>query len=140
MPAFAADYQTALLALAVLALIVLFQSPFGAYIAFVRGKGVPGVAPTTGHDDLGFRALRCYANGAENLPAFAVAVFVAILAGADAGLVNMLAVAHAALRVLYAAIYYGGIGKPSGGLRSLVYAVGWLVNFVIGIVAVMALL
>ena len=140
MPAFAADYQTALLALAVLALIVLLQAFLGAFFGFVRGKETPGATPAGGHEDLGFRALRCYANGAENLPAFAVAIVVAILAGANAGLINMLAVIHVALRVLYAAIYYAGFGKPAGGPRSLVYVLGWLVNIAIGVIAVLALL
>lgn len=135
-----AGYQSAILALAVLTLIVLLQSFVGAYFGFVKGKGTPGVAPAGGHGDIGFRALRCYQNGVENLPAFAVAVFIAVVAGADASLVNNLAIAHVALRVVYAAIYYGGFGKPAAGPRSLVYVVAWGVNIALVIVAILALM
>lgn len=137
---FLGDYQHAILALTILTLIVLIQSFLGAYFGFVKGKDTPGAPPQGGHESIGFRALRCYQNGVENLPAFAVALLVAIIAGADASLVNMLAIGHVVLRIAYAGIYYTGFGKPAGGPRSLTYVLGWLVNVVLVIVALLALL
>ena len=137
---FLGDYQPAILSLIVLTLIVLLQSFVGAFFGFVKGKDIPGAPPKGGHDDIGFRALRCYQNGVENLPAFAAALLVAIVAGASASLVNMLAIGHLALRVIYSGVYYAGIGKPAGGARSLLYVLGWLVNVVLAVVALLAVL
>lgn len=139
MPDFIAPYHAALLALVTLTLIVLFQSFVGAFLGFVKGDGTPGVHPQGGHDDPGFRALRCYANSVENLPAFAAALMVAIFAGAGAGLINLLAVAHVGMRIIFSAIYYSGLGKPAGGPRSLAYIAGWLVNIAMAGAAILAL-
>ena len=83
--------------------------------------------------------MRCYQNAVENLPAFAVAVVIAIIAGASASLVNILALLHLAARVIYSGIYYAGIGKPAGGPRSLAYIAGWAINLLLAFVALFAL-
>lgn len=133
-------YQPAILALIILTLIVLIQAFLGALFGFVKGDETPGVPAKGGHGDMGFRALRTYQNSVENLPAFAVALIVAIAAGAGASMVNGLAWAHVGLRVIYWTIYYTGVGKPAGGPRSLAYVLGWLANLVLGVVALFALL
>lgn len=133
-------YQPAIMALIVLTLIVLLQSFAGAFFCFVKGDKVPGAPLTGDHGELGFRSMRCYQNGVENLPAFAVALFIAIAAGAGASLVNMLAIIHVGFRVLYMAIYYSGYGKPAGGPRSLTYVAGWAVNVVLVVIALLALM
>lgn len=140
MPAFAQDYYTALIALIILTLIVLVQVFIGAGLAFAKGGKTPGAAKTGDHSDIGFRALRCYENGAENLPAFAATILVAILAGASAGLINLLAVIHVGLRILFSAIYYAGIGKPAGGPRSMAYIAGWAVNLIMAGAVLFALI
>ena len=140
MPEFIAPYQPAVISLIALTLIVLVQSFLGAFLGFVKGGKVPGAPLEGGHDDVGFRALRCYQNGVENLPAFAAALIAAILVGASAATVNLLAILHLALRVVYSGVYYAGIGKPAGGPRSLLYVVGWGVNIALAIVALLAAL
>lgn len=133
-------YQPAITALTVLTLIVLLQSFAGAFFCFIKGDKVPGLPLTGDHGELGFRSMRCYQNGVENLPAFAIALTIAIVAGAGASLVNMLAVIHVGFRVLYMAIYYSGYGKPAGGPRSITYVAGWLVNVVLVVVALLAVM
>ena len=133
-------YQPAVAALAILTLIVLIQSFLGAFFCFVKGDKVPGAPLTGDHGELGFRAMRTYQNGVENLPAFAIALTLAIIAGAGASLVNMLAIIHVGFRVLYMAIYYSGFGKPAGGPRSLTYVAGWAINVALGVIALLAVL
>ncbi len=133
-------YQPAILALTVLTLIVLLQSFAGAFFCFVKGDKIPGAPLTGDHGELPFRAMRTYQNGVENLPAFAVALTIAIVAGAGPSLVNMLAVIHVGFRVLYAVIYFGGYGKPAGGPRSLTYVAGWAMNVALVVVALLAVM
>ena len=136
-----AAYNPALLALTFLCIVVLIQSFLAGFIGLGKGGGeVAGMPLKGGHDDLCFRTLRTYANSTENLPAFGIIVFLAIIAGAAPGWVNWLAWIHVAARLIYWAIYYSGIGKVSGGARSMTYAAGWLANLILAGVALVALL
>jgi uncharacterized MAPEG superfamily protein len=69
----------------------------------------------------GKRAQAAHLNGFEDFAPFAAAVLTATICGAPAGLTNMLAIAHVAVRVVYPFLYIRGIDK----LRSLVWFVGW---------------
>lgn len=134
-----ADYRPALLALAILCLAVLAQSFLAGVLALAKGEEVPGMPLKGDHAKRSFRILRTYANSAENLPAFATVVLLAAFAGASAMLVNWLAALHLAARLAYWGVYYGGIGRPSGGPRTVVYVIGLLANVVLAAAAILAL-
>lgn len=69
----------------------------------------------------GRRALAAHLNGFEAFPAFAAAVLVAVLAGADPLWTTRLAVLFVAARALYVALYILDLSS----LRSLVWSVGF---------------
>ena len=135
-----AAYRPALLALAVLCLTVLVQSFLAGILALAPGHEVPGKPLRGDHPDRSFRIMRTYANSAENLPAFAVALLLAIFAGAGAVLVNWLAALHLAARLAYWIIYYIGMGKPGGGPRTVVYVIGLLANGALAVIAIRSLI
>ncbi|MEP4034252.1 MAPEG family protein [Roseibium polysiphoniae] len=129
-----------LIVLAAVSLIALAQSALCAPLAFVNEEQTPGMPLCLDHSQLSFRAIRTYANTTENLPAFGFALVVAITAGASPTLVNWLAGTYLAFRLLFWAIYYSGIGRISGGPRTLSY-IGWLAaNFILAGTAVQALM
>ena len=135
-----AAYQPALLAVIILCLAVLVQSFFAGVIGLGKSDEVPGTPLKGTHGDFSFRTLRTYANSTENLPAFATVVFVAIIVGASPIWVNWLAGIHVAIRFLYWAVYYAGVGEVLRGPRSMTYVAGWAVNLVLAVVAAAALL
>jgi uncharacterized MAPEG superfamily protein len=65
-----------------------------------------------------YRAHAAHLNSFEAFPFFAAAVLAAMLAGADAARVNLLAIAFVALRLVYFAAYLANLAL----LRSLVWA------------------
>ncbi|WP_262694721.1 MAPEG family protein [Kordiimonas aquimaris] len=138
MPQLAA-YQTALLVLAALCLIVLLQSFLGAPLAFIKNEQVPGAPLQGDHALFSFRVLRTYANSVESLPAFGFPVLLAVLVGVDAEMVNLLAVIHLVFRLAFWAVYYAGIGKPAGGPRTLCYVGGLLSNVVLIVMVILQL-
>lgn len=77
------------------------------------------------------RANAAQANSFEGLPFFIGAVVIAHQLGAAQGLLNGLAVAYVVLRFAYIALYVNG----RGSVRSLVWALGLLVNIAILFVA-----
>ena len=68
----------------------------------------------------GRRALAAHLNGFEAFPAFAAAVIVAVLGGADPTWTTRLALAFIVARVLYIPIYISNFDR----LRSAIWAVG----------------
>lgn len=70
------------------------------------------------------RANAAQANGFEGLPFFIGAVVIAHQLGAAQGRIDLLAGAYVLLRVVYVGLYVAGIG----GLRSVVWALGFLAN------------
>jgi len=70
------------------------------------------------------RANAAQANGFEGLPFFIGAVVIAHQLGAAQGRIDLLAVAYVVLRVVYVGLYVAGIG----GLRSAVWALGFVAN------------
>ena len=73
------------------------------------------------------RANAAQANGFEGLPFFIGAVVIAHQLGAAQGRIDLLAGAYVVLRVVYVGLYVAGIG----GLRSAVWALGFLANVAI---------
>lgn len=129
-------YQPSFLVLALMSLLALLQSFANAPLAFATGKQTPGMPLQNDHNDLSFRALRSYANTVENLPAFGLAVLMAIAAGASPWIVNLLAGIHLTFRMLFAAVYYSGIGKVTGGPRTITYVGGAFANLAIAGMAI----
>lgn len=132
-------YQPALIALALAALIAPVQSFLSAPFAFIRREQVPGMPLRHDHSRLSFRVLRTYSNTVENLPAFGIAVAVAIVAQGAPGWVNALAIGHLACRLAFWGIYYAGLGPAAGGPRTLVYVGGLLTNIGLCVVGLVAL-
>jgi uncharacterized MAPEG superfamily protein len=64
-----------------------------------------------------YRAHAAHLNSFEAFPFFAAAVLAAMVAGADASRVNLLAIAFVALRLVYFAVYLANLAA----LRSLVW-------------------
>ena len=134
------DYRIALFALVVLCCAVLVQSVMTGLFAFTkRGGQTPGKI-IGDPQDFSYRVIRTHANSIENLPAFAVIVILAALVGVDTQWVNGLACAHVGLRLLFWPIYYSPIGAITPGLRSPIYALALIVNFILGILTLMALM
>lgn len=132
-------YQTALLALAVLAFILMLQS-------FIAGAYKNGVmkqnsgAPVEGTmDDLVFRIVRTHMNGVENFSAFFAASILAMIAGANVKWLTWLIIATVVLRVIYWVLYYARVGTDNGGARSITHVVALIVNMAIAGMAVAAL-
>lgn len=134
------SYNGAIAALILAVIITLVQGFLGAVFGFVKGGKTPGAALDGDHANIGFRALRTYQNSTENLPAFAVAVIAAIVVGASASLINMLAWLYVGSRLLFWGVYYAGVGKPAGGPRSMIYVLGWAINLIIAGVALFAVI
>lgn len=135
-----AAYHTALLALAILCLAVLVQSVIAGAIGLGKSDEEPGLPLKGNHKNFSFRTLRTYGNSVENLPAFAIVLFLAIIAGVTPSWVNWLAGINVALRLLYWAIYYSGVGKVANGPRTIVYASGWFANLILAGATLQALL
>ncbi len=140
MPDLVPVYGPAIASLIVLGLIVLAQAFLGAIFGLVVGGGTPGAAPPGDYGHFGSRALRTHANSVENLSAFALLVIMAMFVSAEPRLINLLAMAHVAARILYWIVYYAGLGAVGGGPRTLIYVIGWGINVAIGVIALMAVL
>ena len=80
------------------------------------------------------RAYAAHANGFEAFPFFAAVILMAAQTGADALLVNRLAVVFIVARVLYVVAYIAD--RPL--LRSIVWAIGFFACFGIGAFAIAA--
>lgn len=133
-----AGYQPALFAMAALSLALLVQGFLAGALGLAKSDEVPGRPLKGGHGDRSFRVLRTYANSTENMPAFTAALVVAIVAGASIVMVNILAVAHLVCRLGYWFVYYAGLGKTGGGLRTIIYVLGLLANIGLAILAAYA--
>jgi uncharacterized MAPEG superfamily protein len=68
-------------------------------------------------EGVAYRAHAAHLNSFEAFPFFAAAVLAAMVAGADAARVNLLAIAFVALRLVYFAVYLANLAA----LRSLVW-------------------
>ena len=135
-----ADYYATFLAFTVLCIAVLVQSFIAGAIGLGKSDEVPGMPLKGNHADFSFRTLRTYANSCENLPVFGFTVILAIIVGVAPVWVNWLAGIHVALRLLYWAVYYSGVGKVEGGPRTIIYAAGFFANVALALVTAWAML
>ncbi len=134
-----AAYYPSLLALEVLCLAVLAQSLLAGAIGLGKGYEVPGMPLKGSHADFSFRTLRTYGNSVETFAVFFATVLLAIVVGASAPVVNWLTGIHVALRLVYWAVYYSGIGKVAAGPRTIVYVLAYLANAALAIVVLIAM-
>lgn len=135
-----AAYQPALAALAILCLAILVQSFLAGVLGLGKGEETPGMPLKGDHTKLSFRTIRTYANSVENFSVFSASVLLAILAGVGAAFVNWLAIIHVVLRLAYWAVYYNGVGKVGGGIRTFTYVLGLLANVILTAMAIYTLL
>ena len=133
-------YQPALISLALLCLIPLLQAFLAAPLAFVSEEQQPGLPLHGDHKLLSFRVLRTHMNSVENLPSFGIALLLALLLQASPDWVNWIALIHLASRLGFWAVYYSGVGKVAGGLRTLVFIVSSLTNMAMSVVCLVALI
>ena len=135
-----AAYHPALVALTILCLAVLVQSFLAGILGLAGGEETAGLPLRGNHEKFSFRTLRTYGNSTENLAAFATTVILAIFVGVGVALVNWLAILHVAFRLVYWAVYYKGIGKVGGGIRTIVYVLGLFANIILAVLTAYALL
>ncbi len=135
-----AAYHPALVALTILCLAILVQSFLAGVLGLAGGEETAGLPLRGNHEKFSFRTLRTYGNSTENLPAFATTLLLAIIAGVSAALVNWLAILHVVFRLVYWAVYYKGVGKVGGGVRTIVYVLGLFANFLLAALTAYALI
>ena len=135
-----APYQPAFLWLVVLCLVVLVQSFLAGALGLGKSDEVPGLPLQGSHDDASFRILRTYANSTENISVFVATAFLAILAGVSVTAVNWLVGLHVVFRIVYWAVYYSGVGKVTGGPRTITYVAGFFMNLILAVLTAYALL
>lgn len=110
-----------ILSLLGLAVLVTVQVVIATAAARAAGQ-VPGMPLTAGHASFAFRAVRAHQNTLENLPPFALAVAVGVLAGAPPSLVGAASLGFLAARVTHAGAYYRGAAP----VRTAAFALGLL--------------
>lgn len=130
------QYDFAFIFLALLCLVTLIQNFLLAPIAFASNEQEPGMPVRLDHNALSFRAIRTYQNSIETLPVFGFALIVAIIAGVSPWWVNLIAGVYLGFRLLFWAIYYSGIGKVTGGPRTIAFVGGLIANVALAIMAV----
>lgn len=128
-------YSTGIISLLIFVLIVLFQS---ALVGAGKAKAglTPGSAPESDYDDSLYRLNRSHQNGVEIMAAAAVALFAGILVGVSSWWVNLLMGLFLLLRIAYVAIYGWNVGKPTQGVRTIVYVAGWATLVVLCVMAI----
>ncbi len=132
-------YLPAILALTALCLVVMIQAFLTAPLAFLNQQQTPGMPLTGNHQQLSFRVLRTHLNSVESLAPFGFTTVLAIMVNTPAHFVNWLAFAHVAFRLMFWAVYYSGIGKVAGGIRTLSFVGGLVANMVLVVVVVVTL-
>ena len=111
-----------------LAFLITLASKGPVALAMARQKG--GYDNSTPRDQQaalngwGRRAVAAHLNSFEAFPAFAAAVFVAVLGGGDPVWATRLAVTFIAARVLYLPLYIADFP----GFRSIVWMIGMFAN------------
>lgn len=118
------QYEHALASIAGLVLLWAVLNPLSALKKEAQGT-VAGGNPEPDYKNPAYRWHRTYQNLTEVFGVFCGVVFAAILAGANPFWVNLLASAFFASRLLMAFVHVRGIGRPSGGLRSMIFVFGW---------------
>lgn len=133
-----ASYGHAIASLAGMVLLWAVMNPLSAIMKEKAGAVPGGPPPSSDYGNAAYRWYRAYANLTETMPFFVAAVTAAMLAGASPYWVNLLAALFLLSRIAVAVIHVRGIGKPSGGARSIVFVIGWALNIALAVFALVA--
>ena len=139
MPQLAA-YYPALVALIILCLMILVQGFLAGVLGFAGGEETAGMPLRGDHTKRSFRAIRTYHNSTENFSVMIATTILAILAGVSVVLVNCLVGLHVLIRLIYWAVYYSGVGKVGGGVRTITYVGAFFMNIILAVLTAHALL
>ena len=131
------EYGHALASVAGMVLMWAVLSPLSSIKKEKAGAEV-GAAPAEDYENPAYRWYRAYMNLTETMPFFVGAVGTAMLAGASPFWVNLLASLFLVSRIAAAYVHIQGIGKKSGGPRSMLFVVGWACCIVLAILAIVA--
>ncbi len=131
------QYSHATTSLALFALLVLVLNGLNGYRKGKAGM-VPGAQPAPDYADPVYRTNRAYLNAAETLTVFTAVVVAAILVQAAEVWVDLLASVAVVARIAMAWVHVQGIGKAEGGLRSILFAVAWLLMGLLALIAIVA--
>ncbi|MEJ8473192.1 MAPEG family protein [Roseibium algae] len=134
-----AAYRPSFAILALLVIVTIVQAILCVPLAFLKKEQTPGLPLKLDHSSLSFRVMRTYSNTVETLPIFGFALLAASAAGTSPALVNWLAGIYLAFRLLYWAVYYSGIGRASGGPRSMCFIGAMTANAVLAVAALITL-
>jgi len=127
------SYQNSILAFTILCFSVLIQNLLTAPLAFLKNEQAPGMPLNGNHKLLSFRVLRTHSNSVESLPAFGFIFIIAIIIGVKPTLVNWLVSIHLISRIIFWVVYYSGIGKVAGGIRTLSFVGGLSTNIILAV-------
>lgn len=127
-------YGVSLAGLAVLTIMTLIMAPLAAMKKAKAGL-LPGQEPPADFNSAAYRWDRIHANSVEALVTMSVATFLAIFAGISVWVVAVLVWVHVAARVGFWGVYAVNVGKPAGGLRSILFVVGRAMTLILAIAA-----
>ena len=122
-------YYPAIISLSALAVVALVSMLTANIFKFFIGKHVAGQAVDTGHDDLTYRMVRSSENLLENLGVITLTIVVAILSGASADWVNIMAIILLGARLAHWFFYAIGIAP----LRTLSFVTGVISMLVLAV-------
>jgi uncharacterized MAPEG superfamily protein len=128
-----------IISLLIFVLIVLVQS---ALVGAGKAKAglTPGSDPETDYASGIYRLNRSHQNGVEIMPAAAVALIVPILVGVSSWWVNLLMALFLLTRIIYVVIYAQNVGKPTQGVRTMIFVAGWATLVILCLMALWALI
>lgn len=133
-------YQTSLLGIGVLLLMVFVQWLIASGRKAKQSGAIPGKPPVEMTPlDFTFRAWRTHQNTLENLGTMLGASFLAILAGASAMLVGSLIWIMVIARIIHMVLYYAIATEKNPSPRSYFFMLAWLANLILLIVGIVAL-
>lgn len=128
-----AAYYPAIVALILLCLMVLVQGFLAGLLGLAGGEETAGLPLKGDHTKFSFRTLRTYHNSTENFSVMIATTILAILAGVSVALVNWLVGLHVMIRLVYWAVYYSGVGKVGGGIRTITYVAAFFMNVILAV-------
>lgn len=132
-----AQYGHALASIAGLVLLWAVLNPLSSLKKQAEGTE-SGAEPRPEYSNPAYRWHRAYLNLTEVFGVFCGVVVTAILAGASPFWVNLLASAYLVSRVLVAFVHVRGYGKPTGGLRTMIFVFGWALCIALAVLALVA--
>ena len=133
-----ATYQLAILMTALLLIAVHAQNFLSALYKIIWGKQPPGKTATGDYDNKTFRFYRTHMNSVENLSMFIAALALAMITGVNASLVTWLVAIHVIARLAFWGVYYSGIGAIAGGVRTIVFVIGFTASVILAASALRA--